>query len=136
MSYSTHYNLPEIPSGAVEWEALYNDLVDKLEIGRTLKLTAGTTITNGTPFYIDSNSKAQICNSITLGRGIWQTDSTNNNAEGYGQISGIMTNISWNWTPGISLYANDSGSVTTITTAYPIGYSLYTNTIVISPINI
>jgi len=136
MPYSTHYNLPEIPSGAVEWEALYNDLVDKLEIGRTLKLTAGTTITTGTPFYIDSSAKAQICNSVTLGRGVWQSTSTNNNAEGYGQIDGTMTYVSWNWTPGISLYANDLGALSAISTAYPIGYALNTNTIVIAPVNV
>jgi hypothetical protein len=133
MAYSTHYNLPEIPSGAVEWESLYNDLVDKIEVGRTLKTTAGTTMTAGKIFYIDSNSKAQICNTITVGRGIWQTASTNNNAEGFGQISGIMTNTSWNFTSGGNLYSDSSGDLTTVVTSFPVAYALSTNTVVINP---
>ena len=47
MSYSTNYNLPEMPSGAIEWVAIFNDLITKVEAGRTMKVTAAVSLVAG-----------------------------------------------------------------------------------------
>jgi len=44
MSYSPNYNLPYLPTGAVDWVAVINDIVAKVEAGRTMKVTAGENI--------------------------------------------------------------------------------------------
>jgi hypothetical protein len=126
MSYTTDYNLPQMPSGPVDWPAIYNDLVSKVEVGRTIKLTAATTITRGKCFYIDTNGKAAIATSASDIMGIWQTSSTGMNADGYGQIDGTL--IDTHGMPlGALLYSNASGALTTVTSTSKIAIASATS---------
>jgi hypothetical protein len=114
MSYTTDYNIPLMPSGPVDWPALFNDLANKVEAGRTLKLTAAVTIAIGTCFYINSSGKASKSTSSSDIAGIWQTSSTTINTQGYGQIDGTITNGGWSWTPGDFLYSDANGVLTSV----------------------
>lgn len=112
MPYTKHYNLPEMPTGAVEWPALFNDVVAKLEVGRTIKLIAGEALTARTPFYIKSDGKAWKATNATDVRGLWQSGSTGVGVEGFGQIGGVMTYASWTWAKGGFIYATAASALT------------------------
>jgi hypothetical protein len=133
MGYTKHYDLPEMPTGAVEWPALFNDAFGKIEAGRTIFLTAGETLTVRTPFYIKTvDGKAWKATSSTEVHGIWQSASTIADAQGFGQISGVMTYGSWAWTPGGFIYVSAEGALTqSAEDARPIAFAISATEIVI-----
>lgn len=133
MAYTTDFNLAELPSGAVDWVAAFNDLVGKIEAGRTLQKIAVATITKYQCWYVDVNGKAAVASGTTDVVGIWQSTSTTPAATGYGQIWGTMTYGSWAWTPGIFLYSGASGALTATpsTTGRRIAYALTATKILI-----
>ena len=98
-----------------------------------LLLFAGEALTKGTPFYIKSDGKAWKANLTSAIRGIWQSASTLADAQGYGQITGQMTLGSWAWTPGVDLYSDTSGVLTTTvsTNGNIIAYAITATEIVI-----
>jgi len=126
-----HYNLPEMPTGAVEWPALFNDVVDKLEVGRTIKIVAGEALTVRKVFYIKNDGKAWKATNVTDAFGMWQSESTGVGAQGYGQVGGVMTYASWTWTPGAILYSDVNGDFTTVVTGRPVAYALSATEIVL-----
>jgi len=124
MSNTTNNNFPLIPSGTVEWNALWNDVMAKIEGGRTLKLTAGAALAIRDPFYVAADGKAYKSTNATPCHGLWRSTSTEIDAEGYGQIDGTMTYASWTWTPGNKLYATAAGALTTTSTPYLIAIAI------------
>lgn len=112
MSYTNNRNLPEMPVGAVEWVAIFNALIAKLEEGGTLKATAGETLAQYEGFYIDTDGLAYIAGGSNIPHGIWYSTSTAMSAEGYGQLDGIMVNGSWTWNEKALLYIDSSGALT------------------------
>ena len=126
MAYTTDYNFAKLPAGAVDWMTLLNDLMDKVEAGRTLQKTAAATIAKYQCFYIDSAGKAVIATGSTDAIGIWQSTSTATDTSGFGQIDGTMTYGSWTWTPGTFLYSGASGALTATpsTTRRRVAYAL------------
>lgn len=135
MAYTTNYNLPEMPTGAVEWPALFNDVVTKLERGRTLRLTAGEALAQYDPFYLKSDGKAWKADDTTDIRGIWISSSTAQDTDGFGQIDGTITNESWAWTIGDAIYVDDSSALTQTPGAISIGYALSDTVMVIHPMS-
>jgi hypothetical protein len=111
MGYTTHFNLPEMPTGAVDWPAIINDIIAKLEAGRTLKLTAAVALAKGDPIYVEANGKAAIATDATDCDGVWQSAATAADAQGFAQIGGTMT-IGSGWTPGGALYASAGSALT------------------------
>ena len=114
MSYTTDYNIPLMPAGPVDWPAIFNDLAAKLEIGRTLRLTAHELLTVRQGYYINTDGEAQKATSSSNVDGIWQTTSTGAGVTGFGQVSGTVTYGSWTWTPGANLYMNINGNLTAV----------------------
>lgn len=127
MANTKHNNLPQMPTGAVEWPALYNDLVAKVEVGRTIKLIAGVALVKGNGFYIGSDGKAyKGSDTQDPLHGVWQSASTAINTQGYGQIGGVIEDNSWTWTPGVPLYCSSAGllTATVSTSGVKLGYAL------------
>ncbi len=133
MGYTKHNNIASILTGTVEWNALYNDFVSKYETGRTLYLRAGENLAVRDCFYIYSDGKAYKANLNTPCHGVWQSTSTSSGAYGFGQVSGTMRYASWTWTPGVDLYVNDSGALTTTVGCYLIGYATCATEICVTP---
>lgn len=134
MSATTDRNLQKLPATPVDWVALYNDLCDKLELGFTIKRTAGEALAQGDPFYISSDGKAYKASDTTANHGVWQSTSTALGAEGFGTVNGTITKTGWTWTKGGYLYVNSSKALTqTIpnSNARAIGYALETTKIFI-----
>lgn len=115
MENTKHFNLPLMPTGAVDWPAVINDSTGKIEVGRTLRLIAAEPLAKYDPFYLDNDSsivnKAYKASNTTKVDGIWQSASTAAGAEGYGQIDGVIENESWEWNPGF-VYVDASGNLT------------------------
>lgn len=135
MPYTTHWNLPLLPTGAVDWMALINDLVNKLEAGRTLKLVAHESLAKGKPFYVDGAGKARLATSAARTDGIWQSAATAADAQGYGQVDGIMSDDSWAWTPGEAIYASAAGVLTQTPpeNGVPVAVALTATSLLIAP---
>lgn len=125
MAFTTEYNLPEMPSGAVDWPAVINDLVHKLEVGRTMKLTAGEALTKGAVIYISSSDgKAYKADGTTnKARGIWQTLSSAINSEGYAQVDGYMDISGATYTKGGLIYSSATGTLTQTANGPAIGFA-------------
>ena len=127
-------NLQEIATSTVEWQAIFNDFVNKYEAGRTVKKTAGEALAKGDPFYIKaSDGKAWKATNATLCIGVWQSATTAANAEGFGQIGGTMALGSW--TANDLIYKNSSGALTATATnnGLPIAIALSATVILIIP---
>src|SRR3989304_6889813 len=137
MANTTHYNLPQIPTGAVNWVALVNDIVTKLEKGRTLKRNAGEAITVRKAFYTKStDGKAYKASPTTEIHGIWQSTSTAINTDGFGQVGGIMTYGSWTWTPGAFLFVNATADLVATPPTWdsrPVAYAISATEILLIP---
>jgi len=134
MGATTHYNLPTMATGAVDWPAIINDIVAKVEVGRTIKATAGETLAKGKAFYIKAtDSKAYLATYTTGVTGLWQSSSTSAGVEGFGQIGGIMTDAAWTWTPGAYLYIDGSSVLieTDPTGVEPVAYALSATEIIV-----
>jgi hypothetical protein len=112
MTATAHNRFPLMSAGAVDFGALFNDLANKVEAGRTLYLEASETIVKGKGFVITSSGKAALCTDTINPLGLWQSVSTANGVNGLGQIDGVMTDAGWSWTPGVPLYVNSSGVLT------------------------
>lgn len=126
MSYTTDRNLPQMPTGAVDWPAIINDIVNKLELGFTIKRTAGEALAQGDPFYVSSDGKAYKASDATANHGVWQSTSTALGAEGFGTVYGTMTKTGWTWIGGY-LYVNASKALTQTapnSNARAVGYAL------------
>jgi hypothetical protein len=127
-------NIQTLGTGPVNWVAVLNDFVTKYNNGRTLKLTAGETLTKGAPFYVKAaDGKAWKATNATKKIGVWQSTSTTADTAGYGQIGGTMTFGAW--TANDLLYANSSGALTATATGNgnPIAYALSATKIMIIP---
>lgn len=111
MAYTIDFNLPKLPSGAVDWIAAYNDLCDKIEAGRTISTLAGVNITQYQCFYINSSGKAVVASADTDVVGIWQSFLNTVDTLGLGQLDGTMTNKKWAWIPGTFLYSGINGDL-------------------------
>lgn len=136
MSYTKHFNLPKLVSGAVDWVAAYNDAMDKLEAGRTFKFIAGETLTKGKCYKVVASGSAVVPDNVDNIPGIWQSASTAAGIEGFGQFDGFMTDSGWSWTVGVPLYS-DSGVLTeSIVGLRAVAYSLSASGIMILPMNI
>jgi hypothetical protein len=133
MSATTHNNYQKLPAGPVDWVAVFNDLCDKLEKGRTLKATAAVALVEADPFYIDANGKAAKATDATAYAGLWQSASTAGNAVGYGQIFGIFPKTGWTWTKGALIYVNSSSQLTQTPTSRAIGVALSATEIMMFP---
>ena len=124
MSATTHNNYQKLPAGPVDWVAVFNDLCDKLEKGRTLKATAAVALVEADPFYIDAAGKAAKATDATAYAGLWQSASTAQDGIGYGQTFGIFTKTGWTWTEGGLIYVNSSSVLTQTPTSKAIGVAL------------
>lgn len=116
---TTHMNLPQLPSGAVDGISQFNNAMNIIEAGRTFKITvgAGTTMVKTSPFYISTADKlAYKSNSTTEQFGLWQSSSNTSATEGYGQVDGYMYSTLWNWGYGALIYVS---TASTLTTAQP-----------------
>ncbi|MHC4276948.1 MAG: hypothetical protein ACYSTI_06430 [Planctomycetota bacterium] len=134
MAATTHFNLPKLPTGPVDWVAVYNSLLDILEAGRTVKMTAGEALTGGLAFYIKSDGKAWLGTPNTEIHGIWQSSSTATSSEGFGQTAGIIIGA-WTWTPGALIYVSSGGALTENPTARLVGFAISATIIYIQPEN-
>lgn len=125
MAVTVENGFQEIPTGAVEWPALINDMMNKVEAGRTLKLVAGEALVIGDPFYIDSTSgKAMVASNTSAYVGIWQSTSTATDESGYGQLDGTMT-LTVTGSVGDMIYVTSAGALSTtsdITNNRPVAY--------------
>jgi hypothetical protein len=120
MAYTENWNLPEMPTGAVDWPTVINALVAKLEAGRTIKLIAAVTLAKGDPVYINSSGKAAKADgNINRAIAVWQSTSTAADAEGYAQVDGTMTFGSW--TAGQWIYCSAAGALTATANGPKIG---------------
>lgn len=130
MAYTDDWNLPEIPTGAVDWPSLINDLVAKLDAGRTLKLTAAVSLVKGDPVYINSSGKAAKADgNVNKAIAVWQSTSTAADAEGYAQVDGSMTIGSW--TAGQWIYCSAAGALTATANGPVIGIARSSTRIVL-----
>ena len=107
-----HRNFQLIPTGAVEWPALINDMMAKAEAGRTLQLVAGETIAKYQGFKLDSTSRALVGDVAGVNFGIWTSVSTAVDETGFGQYNGTIEYDGWLWTAGTRLYIDASGDLT------------------------
>lgn len=131
MAYTTECNLPEMPSGPVDWPALFNEMVAKLEAGRTLKLVAAVALVKGDPIYINGSGKAAKSNGTTYkAQAVWQSTSTAADAEGYAQRDGVM-DVGSGWTPGGFLYCSAAGALTQTANGPIIGFAKSATRIVV-----
>ena len=126
MPYTQHYNLPEMPVGAVDWPAIINDIVAKIERGRTLKLTAAVDLDKGEPIYINASGQAAKATDATPCHGVWLDTITLAGAQGYAQRTGVMTTGS-GWTVGGAIYVSAASTLTQAApsgSAVPIGVAI------------
>lgn len=131
MAYTTNYNLPEMPTGPVDWPAVFNELVHKLEVGRTFKVTAGESLVKGNAIFIDDDGKAYKADGTTnKAQAIWQSASTSANAEGYAQTDGTM--VTGSWTSGGLIYSSATGELTQTVNGPILGFAKSPTEIVIN----
>ena len=139
MPYTTHYNLPKLATGAVDGIAAFNDALDKIEKGRTIKCTVGaTTLLKKSPFYISTaDGLAYKANSTTEQMGLWQSASNSSGTQGYGQIEGIMSDTAWNLGYGALLYVTTGSTLSTsqpIINQQPIAIAISSREVQINPL--
>ncbi len=137
MSFTTNYNLPEMPSGPVDWVAIINDIVAKLEAGRTVKITAGENIAAYQAVTIgDASGDHFKCDNTGSFLGI-ATAAIINGADGYvyADYGNEIINGSWSWTRGGLIYVSAVAGVLTQSDpgsgAVPIGYAHTTSSIIL-----
>ena len=74
MGYKKNTNWPEFPTGVTDWIALLNDLVNKYEAGRTIKVTAGEELNQYNAARIDSDGDAYHSDSTSEVHGLLPDD--------------------------------------------------------------
>ncbi len=136
MSFTDNWNLPELSAGPVDWVAIYNNLVAKLEDGPTIKITAAENLAAYDAVTIGNVSgKHSKCDNAGSFLGI-ATAAVVQDAEGY-VYAGMgfeITNGSWSWTRGALLYVSATpGSLTEVDpgSAIPIAYAHTTTSIIL-----
>lgn len=139
-NFSKNYNIPRLPVGAVEWPAIVNTLVDRVEAGRTIKVTAGEALAaNEAVQPPDSTGKVFKATNLTNFLGIVK-DAIALNAEGfvYASVGNEVTDATWAWTVGGLIYVGaTAGTLTQIKPtpdAIPIGYATATSIVLGRPV--
>lgn len=137
MAFTTNYNFPEMPAGAVEWVAVFNDLIAKIEAGRTVKITAGEAISAYEVITIgDAAGDHFLCDNSGSFLGIAKADIANG-AQGYVycDYGDEIINGGWSWTRGALLYVSATpGALTEAdpgSGAVPIAYAHTTTSIIL-----
>jgi len=137
MSYTKNMNLPEMPSGAIEWVAIFNDLIAKMEAGRTLKIIAAEALTAGKVIGIP-NAAGKVSKIDNTGDflGIVKSTSIAQDAEGYAYVSlGNEISVGSDWTVGGLVYvhtvAGELSQTKPTPQAIPIAYANTTTSIVL-----
>jgi hypothetical protein len=124
MSVTFHNNFLEMPTGAVDWPAIYNALLAQLELGRTIRINAGEAIAQYKAVYIHTDGKAYKADSGKVCLGVSVSADTAINVDLYVQIDGTVTNGAWSWSPGNIIYMTTAGALTTSVSGDPIGIAL------------
>jgi len=137
MSFTDNYNLPEMPSGAVEWVAIFNDLITKLEAGRTLKIVAAEALVAGKVIGIP-NAAGKVSKIDNTGDflGLVKSTSIAQDAEGYAYVGlGNEISVGSGWTVGGLIYVDTTPGELTQTKptpqAEPIAYANTATSIVL-----
>lgn len=136
MSFSKNYNLPALHVGAVEWVTIINDIRNKLEAGRTIKIVAGEALIAGDAVQVPraSDSKVLKANNTHNFLGIIKNNIAIN-AEGFAYTGlGNEITVGSAWTVGGLIYV--STTVGTLTQTPPantiaIGFANTTTSIVL-----
>jgi len=137
MSYTDNYGIPEMPSGAVEWVAIFNDLITKVEAGRTIKITGGETLATGDAVGLPSAAgKVSKVDNTGDFLGIVKSTSIILDAEGYVYVGiGNEITVGTGWTIGGLIYVHTvAGSITQVKPtpqAVAIGYAESATSIVL-----
>lgn len=121
MDFSKNYNIPEMPSGPVEWPAIFNTMKDLLEAGRTIKITAGEALTAGQPVkYPDSAGNVYKAKNTDPLLGIVKADiALAADGHAYSAFGNEITNSSWAWTAGGAVYVGTVAGTLTQTKPSP-----------------
>lgn len=122
MAFTYDNDLPEMPTGAVEWPAIINDIVYKLEAGTKVKIRAGDNLAIGDPVIINIGS-AYKC-TTERGFGGFAVEATAQNSYGRIQVSGRVSNPAWSWTSQELYFLSETGTITATPTIKgdPIAY--------------
>ncbi len=134
MAYTKHQGFLEMPTGVVDWPAVFNLLLAQLEKGRTIKAAAGEALVAGKGFYIKNDGKAWLADDTTDCFGIWQTESTAIGVEGFGQVDGVMENVTWTWTPGQKIYLSAGGVLSSTVSGNPVAKAISATEILIKTV--
>ncbi|MCK4248663.1 MAG: hypothetical protein KAX15_02680 [Candidatus Omnitrophica bacterium] len=130
MSFTKNYNLPEMPSGPVEWPAIFNTLINAVEAGRTIKITAAEALTAGQPVQPPaSTGKVSKAANDDPFLGIVQADIALD-AEGfvYAGVGNEIT-VGSGWTIGGLIYVSTTAGALTQTKPTPEAVAIaYANT--------
>ncbi len=138
MGFTKNCNDPEMPTGPVEWGAIFNTLIANREAGRTIKITAAEALSAGQPVQPPrvSDSKVEKADNTDNFLGIVK-EGIAQDAEGfvYAGVGNEITNGSWSWTVGGLIYVGTTPG--TLTQAAPtsdaiaIGYANSATSIVL-----
>ena len=141
MSFTKHNNL-EVPDGGVQnWDTSMNENFELIELGPTIKATAGPSLAISKVVYMNLSERLELaispagsCNaSQFLG---FTTTAINTEVDGYVQTLGNHKHPDWVFTPGpVYLDASTAGDVTQTepATATMVGFAIGTNELVIRP---
>jgi hypothetical protein len=131
--YTKHQNFLEMPTGAVDWPAIYNLLLSQLEKGRTIYLVAGEALAFGKGFHIKNDGLAWLADDTTACIGVWQSTATAVGIAGFGQVDGVIITGS-GWTPGGKVYLTALGGLTQAVSGNPIGTAISSTEILIGKV--
>lgn len=140
MAYTIIYEFPEMPTGAVEWPSLFNDLVDKAEtyIQTYLRypLASGEVIAEADPLCIRNNTwlKAQKDGNRQPVSAFAITASGVSGEYIRGKRIGTITNAGWSLNGSGEVFLTAAGSISHISgeaSNKPIGVSVSATSILI-----
>lgn len=136
MAASTHRNLQEIPTGAVNWPAIHNANMALLELGRTWRLTAAEALTRAQGFYVSTLGEALKASTASRVDGLWQSTATSSAVEGFGQIDGYIQDTAWTYNVGKYFYMDSSGDLTSVINdgQRPVGFSVSSIQMEVNPL--
>jgi hypothetical protein len=148
MSFTTHNNYEVPDAGVQNWDASMNENFELLELGPTIKATAGLTIAINNVVYIDEDAKfaLSLASNATIEQTRYigfSTTEIDQEVDGYARISGNIKDPDWFFTPGQPVYlsVNTAGGLTTISpglwhatgTTNMVAFAIQTNEILIRP---
>ena len=140
MAYTTIYEFPEMPTGAVEWPSLFNDLVDKAEthIQSYLRypLASGEVIVEADPLCIRNNNflKAQKDGNRQPVSAFAIEASAVSGEYIRGKRIGTITNVGWSLNGSGEVFLTAGGSISHVSgesTNRPVGVSVSPTSILI-----